>query len=85
MPDGGAGRMASNDARNQSGGAERVTLSGAESGTAPHAHASVRGLGFMAIRWQRARRAAQPQRRHLRIRGRLRDGRSGERERGGVT
>jgi hypothetical protein len=48
MPDAGAGRMASNDARNQSGGAERVTLTGSESGTAPHAHASVRGLGFMA-------------------------------------
>jgi microcystin-dependent protein len=48
MPDGGAGRMASNDARGQVGGAERVTLTGSESGTAPHAHASVRGLGFMA-------------------------------------
>jgi microcystin-dependent protein len=48
MADGGAGRMSSNDARGQTGGAERVTLSGAESGTAPHAHASVRGLGFMA-------------------------------------
>jgi hypothetical protein len=32
------------------GGAERVTLTGSESGTAPHVHSSVRGLGFMAIR-----------------------------------
>jgi microcystin-dependent protein len=48
MADGGAGRMSSNDARGQTGGAERVTLSGAESGVAPHVHSSVRGLGFMA-------------------------------------
>lgn len=47
MPDGSAARMASNDARGQGGGSERVTLTSAESGLPAHTHPPITTLSFL--------------------------------------